>query len=306
MGAEVQIRGRELALPNLFSRRKRQATAGSDVYQYDICSPKLRQQIIQMIGEANRGLATPYSSNDIYEDVVKLLRKELGVPKLWDEYDFDDEFNSWFLNHDDIDELLDAVEASVGLVSYTAQHNGRSWVSKNLVEEMNARMLEAGFGFQIENGQIMQVSSQFIHAEVVVPALSLLSNSKFSAADSEFRQAHAEFRAGEYEDCIHDCANAFESVLKVILTEKGWAFSPNDTASKLIAVAFANDLIPTYMQNEFSGLRTILESGTPTVRNKSGGHGAGPNPRNIPSHIAAFQLHQTAASIVLLVKAANL
>ena len=59
------------------------------------------------------------------------------------------------------------------------------------------------------------------------------------------------------------------------------------------------------MQNEFTGLRTILESGTPTVRNKAAGHGAGPNPRNIPRHIAAFQLHQTAAAIVLLIQAAE-
>ena len=78
-----------------------------------------------------------------------------------------------------------------------------------------------------------------------------------------------------------------------------------DPASKLLKAVFDNKLIPDYMQNEFSGLRTILESGVPTVRNKDGGNGAGVNPRNIPAHIAGFQLHQTGAAIVLLIEAAK-
>lgn len=224
---------------------------------------------------------------------------------LANEYEARNEFQIWFLNHQNNDDLLDAIEASMGLISFTAERIYQPDIVDRFVAELNARMIEAGYGFQMEGGQIIQISSQFVHAEVVVPALRLLSNPRYTVAEGEFRQAHAEFRLGEYEDCIHDCGNALESVLKVILTEKGWVFSPNDTASKLIAVAFANDLIPAYMQTEFAGLRTILESGTPTVRNKSGGHGAGPNPRNIPSYIAAFQLHQTAAAIILLVEAAK-
>ena len=209
------------------------------------------------------------------------------------------------MSHNGIDELLDAIEVASRLLTYYSRKIGNAQLVKNFTDEINARMLEDGFGYQLEDGQIMQISSQFAHAEIVVPALRLLGDSKFATAESEFRQAHQEFRAGEYEDCIHDCCNAFESVLKVILTEKGWGFNANDTASKLLAVAFANNLIPSHMQAEFTGLRTILESGTPTVRNKMGGHGAGPNPRNVPSYIAAFQLHQTAAAILLLIEAAK-
>jgi hypothetical protein len=294
-----------VALPNLFSRRKRQAAGNPEVYHYDVCSSKLRQQIIQMICEANERLVSAYSTGDLYKNLVKIIRKELGVSKLFNQYDLDDEFNGWFLSHPQIDDLLDALEISVRLIAYSANSLGRKHVADSFIAETNARMLEAGFGFQIENGQIIQISSQFAHAEVVVPALRLLSDPKYATADTEFRQAHQEFRAGEYEDCIHDCCNALESVLKVILAKKGWTFSQNDPANKLIAVAFANNLLPTYMQTEFAGLRTILESGTPTVRNKNGGHGAGSNPRNVPSYIAAFQLHQTAAAILLLIEAAK-
>jgi len=294
-----------VALVPFFSRRKRQASGTTDVYQYKNCPTKLRYQIVQMLDEANDRLPTNYETHDIYPDLVKVMRKELGVPRLSNEYEWKAEFQLWFLNHQVIDDLLDALEAATMLLSFVAKKTHRVAIVDDFVRELNARMLEAGFGFQMEGVQIVQISTQFLHSEVVVPALRLLGDPKYSAADAEFRQAHAEFRAGEYEDCIHDCGNALESVLKVILNEKGWAFDANDTASKLIAAAFTNGLIPTYMQTEFAGLRTILESGTPTVRNKSGGHGAGTNPRKIPVHIAAFQLHQTAAALQLLIEAAK-
>lgn len=297
-----------MALPDLYSRRKRQRNTNSaDVYQYDEMPLKLRTQALHIFDRWNEGFMYD-TSNPIYKDACDMLRVELGVKSLTGRYHngSDDEFHQWFSAHSDIDELLDAVEICVRLGGYYQQHRSHRYDNvENDVTELNARMLEAGFGYQIDGGQVLQISSTVIHSDVVVPAMSLLSDHKFATANDEFRQAYQEFNQGNYDDCIHDCCNAFESVLKIILTNKGWAFSPNDTASKLLAVAFSNDLIPSYMQKEFTGLRTILESGVPTVRNKDGGHGAGSTPRNIPKHIAAFQLHQTAAAIILLVEAAK-
>lgn len=203
--------------------------------------------------------------------------------------------------------LLDGVEVCIALARYHTRqgYDGGSALNHD-VEVLNARMLEDGFGFQIERGQIIEIGSTFVHKEVTVPSLALLADPAYQHANDEFRQAYQEFNQGNYDDCIHDCCNAFETVLKVILTAKGWVFDDKkDTAGKLIAIAFDNGLIPSYMQTEFAGLRTILESGVPTVRNKTAGHGTGTNPRNIPKHVAAFQLHQTAAAIVLLVEAAK-
>lgn len=300
-----------MVLPNLYSRRKRSASkVDADVYQYEDMPIKLRNQMLHIFDRWNNGFRG-YNKPDepIYKDAVEILRTELGVKSLTGRYHSseDEEFHAWFISHNELDEILDAVEVCVRMGAFYERKGGFHDYSgfSTDVEELNARMLEAGFGYQVEDGQIIQISSTFTHKEVTVPALSLLSGPQFHTANEEFRQAYQEFNQGNYDDCIHDCCNAFESVLKVILTEKGWAFSPNDAASKLIAVAFANGLIPTYMQNEFTGLRTILESGVPTVRNKDGGHGAGTNPRNIPRYVAAFQLHQTAAAIILLIEAAK-
>jgi hypothetical protein len=43
-----------------------------------------------------------------------------------------------------------------------------------------------------------------------------------------------------------------------------------------------------------------LESGIPTVRNKTSGHGQGASYSQIPAHLAAYALHLSAANILFL------
>lgn len=56
----------------------------------------------------------------------------------------------------------------------------------------------------------------------------------------------------------------------------------------------------TYIQNQFSSLRILLESGIPTVRNKEGGHGQGAEVSSIPEYLASYTLHLTATNLLFL------
>jgi hypothetical protein len=51
------------------------------------------------------------------------------------------------------------------------------------------------------------------------------------------------------------------------------------------------------------GLRSVLEDGVPTVRNKMGGHGQGPQVVDVSSHYAAYALHMTGSAIQFLIDA---
>lgn len=300
-----------MALPMLYSRRKRLANkTGDDVYHYHEISSKLRQQMIFIFDDWDARYASFESLHPIYDEVVPLLREELGRVELYkgmgSGHGF--EFRAWFLRETDIDSVLDAIELCVSAGKIlSGQSTEPPQIFRKSVDVLNARMLEDGFGFQIENGQLIEIGSTFIHKDVTVPAIGLLADTAYEQANGEFRDAYREFNQGNYDDCIHDCCNAFESVLKVILTQKGWPFENKATANKLISIAFENELIPAYMQSQFDGLRSVLQSGVPTVRNKTAGagHGAGTESRTIPKHIAAYQLHQTAAAIVLLVEASK-
>jgi hypothetical protein len=79
----------------------------------------------------------------------------------------------------------------------------------------------------------------------------------------------------------------------------------NAGAKELVKVLLDRDLIPAELQSHFSALRAAMESGLPTLRNKTSGHGQGPEPRYLPPHFAAYALHLAAADIVFLVEAHN-
>ena len=116
-------------------------------------------------------------------------------------------------------------------------------------------------------------------------------------------KAHEHYRKGNHEEALSEALKAFESTLKSICTKRNWRHPTNATSSGLIDTCIKNDLIPSFWLSQMGGLRTLLESGVPTARNRLGGHGQGATVRNVPSHIVAYVLHMTAASIVFVAEA---
>ncbi len=296
-----------MALPDTFARRKRSAFGSSDPLRYDIFPYKLRVQALHILDEAIE-IQTKDSLEGIYQNLCKFMRKELGKIKLSSGLYVEHEFSEWFLNHQEVDDCLVAVEHVFRIISVLSKIEANS---KNIdalihcVAELNGRFLEAGVGYQFENGKLLQVDSKLAHKEIIVPALHLLAATGFEAAEHEFLDAFDAFRTGDFETVLIEACKSLESTIKVIGARMRWGLEPTAPLKKLIQAVFDNNLIPDYMQAEFAGLRTILESGTGTVRNKAAGHGAGEKMRAVPRHIAAFQLHQTAAAILLLVEAAK-
>lgn len=118
---------------------------------------------------------------------------------------------------------------------------------------------------------------------------------------AEFMNAHEHLRNGRNKEAMNEALKAFESTMKAICTKREWQFDANKaTAAPLINLCFEKGLIPDYMQSKFAGLRSLLVDGTPTVRNRNSGHGQGLEVKEVPSHIAAYCLHMTAAAIVFL------
>jgi len=64
-----------------------------------------------------------------------------------------------------------------------------------------------------------------------------------------------------------------------------------------------HDLIPAFWQNQMAGLRSLLEGGVPTARNRLGGHGQGESVQVVPLFMVSYVLHMTAAAIVFVADA---
>ncbi len=293
-----------MALPDIFSRRKRRASGENvDVYTYDNIPNKLRVQVIQIVFEA-LGEYDYYKNGGQWKFVVNTIRKEKGVfqlSRVGYAEGVDVEFSNWILNEKDTDFVIDGIEVAF-LAIFNFMGDYRRGQFEKICDELNGRFQEAGIGYEFNSGQMVKISQQVLHDQVVKPALQLISDKRFKAVQDEYLEAHSLFRNSKFEQSLVECGKAFESVLKVIGQARKWNVGPNDPASKLIAAAFNSGFIPPYMQAQFNSLRSTLESGVPAVRNKMGGHGAGSIPRTVDRHLAAYQLHQTAAAIVFLVE----
>ena len=176
-------------------------------------------------------------------------------------------------------------------------------MSHDAVEELNERFKEHGVGYQFTNGQIVRIDSEFIHAEIVKPALNTLSQQHFAGAQQEFLKAHEHYRKGNSKEALSECLKSFESIMKAICDKRGWSYNNDATAKFLIQACFKNELIPSFWESHYSALRNLLESSVPTGRNKLSGHGQGTTPVSVPNHLVAYMLHMTASAIVFLAEA---
>lgn len=327
-----------ILIRDIFSKRqKRMRGEMPDVYQYKTIPQKLRVQIIYIIKEAFENLRE--RPQPVYELIHKILCEEYGVFTLDERYrildnryqDHAQAIFDFLLQTQETEKAIDVIEVSFGYIDSIARGRQREsaghylvpagwqresaaiaeWqresaaIADAAIAKLNNRFREHGVGYQYESDQIIRVDSQLIHSEVVQPALSmLLSDPIYKGTNAEFLNAHEHYRKQRYKECLNDCLKAFESCLKAICDQRRWNYNKKkDTAKRLIAIVFDKKLIPQSMQSHFTGLRSMLESGVPPLRNHLAGHGQGSQVVSVPEFIAAYALHLTAANILLLARA---
>ena len=304
-----------MAIFDLFSKRQKRARGDvPDVYVYDGLPAQLRVQIVHIITDAFG--EDPYGGTqaaDTYKFVDETLCREYGVFELASRTKSSQAsvFN-FFLAEESVERGLDVVEFCFKLINTFVREQYRYQSSPtcksqpdDAISELNSRFAEHGIGYRFESNEIIRVDSEFLHAEAVKPVLSLLRAKQYEGANDEFLRAHEHYRHGRNKECLVDALKAFESSMMVICKKRGWPVQAKDTAKNLIATCFSNGLLPPYLESQFASLRSLLESGIPTVRNKVGGHGQGSEIATVPSFVAGYALHLTASSILFIVAAGD-
>jgi hypothetical protein len=308
---------------DLYSRRKKlEASQGkTDVYQYKTIPLPLRIQIVHIwkaaLGRWFKSSSNPYAptsrSSGAWNFIEKTIAKENGLWHLGVAAKDKDEQCIEYLLTADTDGALDIIELSFRVMDriirgFSAGELNASGIQQDAddaIEELNQRFLEHGFGFQYVDGRIVRVDSQLLHSETVKPALTLLHKSGFTGPNDEFMQAFDHHRKGENKDAIADALKAFESTMKAICDDRGWQYGPKDTAKPLLDILFNNGLFPADLASHFAGLRSAMESGLPTLANRTSRHGQGATPTEVPDHYVAYALHLVASNIVFLIECHN-
>lgn len=296
-------------------KRLREKAGQPDVYKYDQLPEELRVQVIH-IWRTSLGVYKDYYGEEVLPNknwvwIHDTFCRELGLLTL--EPPRNNAFQKcckFILDESDIDNVLSLIEFSFRFIDmywrnrffYDKDDAKATQDPDDAIDELNARFKEHGIGYQYVGGEIIQVDSQYIHTEVVRPAISLLQEAGFDGASEEFLKAHEHYRKGRNKEAIAEALKAFESTMKSICASMGWSVPPNATAKPLLDVCFSNNLIPQALSSHFDSLRSTLESGLPTVSNRLARHGQGQKKVVVPDHIAAYALHLAASNIVFLVE----
>lgn len=302
-----------MAILDLFSKRQKKLRGEiPEIYIYDTLPNHFRVQVVHIIQDA-------YGKDDYYnhvKDVYKLIHdalcREYGKFNLLENrYRESDEESvlNFFLQTPDTEQALDVIELTFRLLNNYIKgdpqynyHAKPKLKPDKAIDELNDRFKEHGIGFQFIESEIIKVDSTYTHSEIAKPTISLLWNKTFQGANEEYLKAHEHYRHGRNKECLTECLKAFESTMKVICKEKGWNYNQTDTAKKLIQVCFTNSLVPTYVQNQFTSLQNLLESGIPTIRNKLSGHGQGQIPQKVDDEMTRYGLNLTGTNIIFLVE----
>jgi hypothetical protein len=294
-----------VAIYDLYSKRqKRLRGEGLDVLVYDSIPRPLRIQILAILDDA-----LGRRSSEVWDKLHNTLTREYGVVLL---HSGDTRFRrvrGFFIEAAETEQALDFIELAFRAVDIRARDSGFRKTSEpeitpdEAITELNGRFREHGVGYQYESDEIIRLDSTFLHSEAVKPALQLLNDPLYAGANTEFLSAHEHYRHGRNEEALTECLKALESVVKVICEKRSWDCKEKDTAKRLLEIVFQNKLVPEYLQSEFTALRTSLESGVPTVRNRQSGHGRGTKPRDVPGYLVSYLLHLTASDILFLVNA---
>ena len=259
-----------MAIIDIFSKRqKRLRGEVPDIYVYDNIPQTLKVQIVHIINDAI-GYDRYHGNDDvarIYKIIHNALCREYGVFKLGknEREDYKEQVINFFLQSELVDYMFDVVELSFRCIDRIIRED---WQYANKTDakltpdqaiiELNERFRESGIGYSFAGGKIIRIDSTYIHSEITKPTIELLWNKKFIGANEEYLKAHDHYKHNRNKECLNDCLKAFESTMKIICNEKGWAYAETDTAKKLIQICFQNGLVPTFTQNQFTSLQNLL------------------------------------------------
>lgn len=287
------------------------------LYGYDDLPNPFRVQVYrileQVIGDEERhggvisvpvgGQQEPFGPKTIWKIISRVIADELGYTT-GEPRGKGDFLSILFQSNLPVPQVLTALEIAlraVGSLESGYQKNfGCAIDSQEAIRTINRRFRQHDLGYAFESGVIVRVDSQYLHTQVVSPALQLLMTAGFEGAQRRFLKAHEHFRQGENDDAILDAARAFESTMQHICDELNWEYPDAAKAKDLIRVVTDKGLFPNWHQNHMNSLRTLLE-GLPTVRNKKASH-ADTEGHDASDDMAAFALHLAGSNIVFMVE----
>ena len=108
--------------------------------------------------------------------------------------------------------------------------------------------------------QIIRRDNEIVHDTAIKPTLTLLRQSGFASANKEFLEALADYRSGDFDDCVAKCGSSFESVMKIICASKEWPYQENNTAETLLDTIMSRTKLKPFFKHSMMSIASIRNS----------------------------------------------
>ena len=266
-------------------------------------TPEFRYRVLQLCQDTFCGYGARL---DFWAEIHEQLRYLIGRHVLAYQTSASDD-TTVFLSECDDKHFLDFIELA-------CQSEAAFIDERQFVEDINRFFREDDLPYSLthfirrKEGRMSRIASypqvirrddELLHETAIEPALDFLANPVFLSANEEFLAALKDYREGRFHDSVAKCASSFESVMKIVSTQKNWPYQETDTAETLLNGVLGNtDLEPFFKQP----LMLVA-----TIRNRlSSAHGAGIQQRVLSEHVAKYTVNATAAAILLLVEETRL
>lgn len=265
-----------------------------DFFRINHLSPFCNEHIWPLIRE---GLKRSHKTNSLYrEDLHRTFGGSISASA---------EVMGYLETTEDFNKAMDIIEVVFRMVADIENLVHGSGYPFQLtpdqaIEKLNDVFAKNCIGYKFAGNMLIRIDNELLYNNIAKEVLIFLVHPDFFNINEEYLQAHRHYRNGDYEDCIVNCNKAFESTMKVVCHKRSYPYDQRDPAKKLVDILFKNNYLPSVMLNQFTGLRTTLESGVPVIRNSRGGHGKGVAPIVVDEHTASYALNLTGSAIKYL------
>ncbi len=223
---------------SIFSKRQReQAEAearargeSTDDYFVEKAPQEFRQQLWYAIDTATTwpGVHRVHQMRDyLLQSIRRYLCEEYGWPSLAGNPEADHQTDvGLFVTRQAAStaQLMDVVDAVITVLirEATDSASGHTLHAFNALKSFNEtvvrRLREHRLAYDIVDFKVVAKSSEELHQQVVVPALTLLRGQpQYAGAEKQYRDALDELAAGNWADAVTDANAAVENLLRTIV-----------------------------------------------------------------------------------------
>ena len=203
----LQSHGSTKTMPvvDTYWKRKQRREQGEqpEVFRYDPLPDPFRVQVVLILRSALPVLKHRYQNATLrahacWEVIQSTMCRELGVETLEPGAGNTKEgCESFIKEHPSVEKVLSLIELAFRFIEKLSPPDSKPVIGRqdpgDAIEELNTRFREHALGYEYVNGQIIEKSSEYLHAETTRQALRLLNRPGFEGPEEEFRTAYEDF-----------------------------------------------------------------------------------------------------------------